>query len=324
MDFVAIDFETANEKRDSACAIGLVVVEQDSVARRFYSTVRPHAMRFCPWNVRIHGITEEDVKDSPTLNELWPLIWEIVEGRLVVAHNASFDVSVLRHSLRANQVDIPDIQYLCTWKLSSAAWPTLSSHSLGFLAAHFGIELDHHQAESDAGAAATILLKIGNELSVNSAIRLAERLGVSVGELFCDGTWTPSSAPNLGFQDGVPEITLPEGYDITKHPFYGKVVVFTGALEHLTRSQATAVVNLFGGEQKDGVTKKTDFLVAGVQDLQKLATGEVESSKLKKAKELRADGHRIRIITDSEFEHLIFDVSATEEFAMNAVEKVNR
>jgi DNA polymerase III subunit epsilon len=98
MDFVAIDFETANEKRSSACAIGLTTVREGQIVDSFSRLIRPPELRFSFWNSKVHGLTENDVKDSPTFDELWPELLPLLENQIVVAHNASFDISVLRHS----------------------------------------------------------------------------------------------------------------------------------------------------------------------------------------------------------------------------------
>ncbi len=193
MNFVAIDFETANEQRDSACAVGLALVEGGRVVQTVYHLIRPPSLYFSPWNVGVHGITAKDVRNAPTLAALWPAMRRLIEGRLVVAHNASFDVSVLRHSLCAHGLATPDIEVLCSLRLSRKAWPHLASHSLGFLAACCEIELDHHHAESDAVAASELLLRMGQERTIHCPLQLAEALGVAVGRLFPDGKWLASS-----------------------------------------------------------------------------------------------------------------------------------
>ena len=90
MNFVAIDFETANEKRDSACSVGLVKVKNGEIEDVFHQLIKPADMRFSRWNTRVHGITKADVEDAPSFQETVPKILEMTENELVVAHNASF------------------------------------------------------------------------------------------------------------------------------------------------------------------------------------------------------------------------------------------
>lgn len=312
MKFVALDFETANEQRDSACAVGIAIVEDGRVVQTRYHLIRPRELRFSPWNVRIHGITPEHVKDAPTLTELWPAIAPVLEHQVVVAHNAPFDISVLRHSLYANALPIPELQYLCSARLARMAWPELTSHSLHFLAACHNIELDHHNAESDAKAASAIVLTIAHERAANCLSDLADCLGVTVGEVFPDGTWMPSSAPSFCRGAQTLELTIPDNYNIRSHPLYRKNVVFTGTLQFFTRSQAFQIVKLFGGTPRTAISKKIDMLVTGVQDIKALATGRTESSKLRQAREMRMNGCPIEIITDHEFQQCVFQVTGDD------------
>ena len=305
-DFVAIDFETANEKRDSACAIGIALVVDGTLVETKASLIRPHEMRFAAWNVKIHGIEEEDVEDAPTLSDIWPGVLEILDGRLVVAHNASFDISVLRHSLHANGLPFPRVDYLCSYRLSQAAWPNLLSYNLAFLAANYGIELDHHNAESDAKAAAKLVLKAGEGCDTGCPLEIASNFEVSLGELYPNGDWIPSSSLRHRGSREAFEFELPEGLDISSHPINGKSVVMTGKLDFCSRDDAFNVIELLGGMPKTSVSKKTDILITGTQDLRCLAKGHTESSKLRKAKELKENGEAIELITSKDFYEMLF------------------
>lgn len=71
MKCVAIDFETANAKRSSVCAVGIALVEGKEIVQRSSWLVRPPELDFDPYNIYIHGITEDDVRDKPEFNQLW-------------------------------------------------------------------------------------------------------------------------------------------------------------------------------------------------------------------------------------------------------------
>lgn len=247
-----------------------------------------------------------DVDGAPNIQDVWPSVANLLEGRVVVAHNASFDMSVLRHSLHTAEIRVPRLSYLCTLNLSRQAWPQLASHSLGFLAETHRLPLKHHHAGSDCLAAAELLLLAARTHSTNCVHELSDSLGITIGEIYSDEDWIPSSAPGLRRGIDAIEVTLPDDYDVTKHPFHDRDVVFTGTLTNFRRDDAHRVVELFGGRPKTGVSKKTDFLVAGVQDLRHLASGTNQSSKLRKARELRDKGNDVRIITDADFTELVF------------------
>lgn len=315
MNFVALDFETANESRDSACAIGVTQVRDGMACEPVYHLIRPADLRFSHWNTRVHGITADDVADAPTMGELWPVLSHLIENQLVVAHNASFDMSVLRHSLHTASICVPRLSYLCSLNLARQAWPQLASHSLGFLAEIHGLALDHHHAGSDSRVAAELLLLAAQTNRINCPRALSESFNVSIGEIYSDDDWIPSSAPGLRRDIEAIEVTLPDGYDVSDHPFHNMNIVFTGTLTMFRRDEAHRVVELFGGRPKTSVSKKTNFLVAGVQDLRQLAAGTNESSKLRKARELRDKGIDVRIITDTDFTELVFSPTNTVQEA---------
>jgi len=314
MNFVAIDFETANESRDSACAIGLTEVRDGVILEPVYHLIRPPELRFTHWTTRCHGLTSKDVIDAPSLGELWPELSPLIENRFLVAHNAAFDLSVLRHSLHSALIPAPSVSYLCSLQLARMAWPQLASHSLSFLATVHGVDLQHHHAGSDSRAAAEILLRIKEATDADSLLSLSEAFGVSIGEVYSNHDWAPSSSPGLGRDNRAIEVTLPAGYDVSGHPFNDKTIVFTGALTMFSRNEAHRVVELFGGTPSNSVSKRTNYLVAGAQDLSRLAAGTAESTKLRKARELREQGAEIQIIADTDFMELVFAPSnATRE-----------
>jgi DNA polymerase-3 subunit epsilon len=311
MNFVALDFETANECRDSACAVGLTTVSDGKIAASTYHLLRPPELRFSPWNTKIHGLGVADVVDSPTFGELWPSIRHLVEGNLIIAHNASFDTSVLRHSLSAAGIEVPRTSYLCSLSIARRAWPDLATHSLGFLASTFGLELDHHNAASDATASATLVLRAATELGHNCPFKLAEALGIYVGEIFSHDQWMSCSSPRTPRDSQTLEVVLPDGYDISQHPFYRKNIEFTGRLDLFGRSDAERVVSLFGGNSNNSVSKKTHYLVIGVLDVRTLAAGQTESGKIQKVRALKEKGFEIRIISEADFAELIFSPVVT-------------
>lgn len=162
MNFTAIDFETANYNRDSACQIGLVVVRDNRVTDRFSSLINPETDHFVARFTReIHGISARDVRDSPNFGQLWPeLIPYIEQAPLLVAHNAPFDMGVLRSCLEKFGIHarLPDAY--CTLKQARDLLPGMANYKLDTLSRKFGVELQHHEALSDANAAAVIAIEL--------------------------------------------------------------------------------------------------------------------------------------------------------------------
>lgn len=167
MDFAAIDFETADNGSDSACAIGVVTVRGGRVVEKRVHLIRPPRPYFM--FTYIHGITWDDVKNKPTFGELWPTIEPLIKGvKFLAAHNASFDSRVLRACCQAARLPMPAQPFLCTVALSRRAWG-IRPTKLSDVCAALKIDLNHHEALSDASACAEIVLRAqaaGAELAI--------------------------------------------------------------------------------------------------------------------------------------------------------------
>jgi DNA polymerase-3 subunit epsilon len=151
MNFVTIDFETAKHSRESACAVGLVKYQDGKAIDSFYSLIRPPILYIRPDFTEIHGLTVEDVKDAPGFTDIWESnIKPFIGGFPLAAHNASFDMGVLRAVLEWYDLPIPRLKYFCTLALSRRTWPELESHALPALAENFGIVYNAHNALDDA------------------------------------------------------------------------------------------------------------------------------------------------------------------------------
>ena len=160
LDFVAIDFETANYKSTSACAVGLAVVSGGEVAETFTALIKPEPFWFVPDFIDIHNIRPGDVENSPDFASLWPEIKKRIKGLSLLAHNAPFDRGVLKACLRFYGIKFPQPEFICTVRLAREAHPDFPNHKLNTVCREMGIELEHHKAESDALACAKIALEI--------------------------------------------------------------------------------------------------------------------------------------------------------------------
>jgi len=156
MNFLAIDFETANYFGDSACAVGLVRVENEIITRREYYLIKPRTSWF--HFTYIHGIDKETVKNEGHFNVTWKKVQPMLDGiDFFAAHNAGFDRGVLEACCRSFNVPMPEIPFKCTVELSRKLWKIFPT-KLNLVCEHFGIPLDHHYALSDAEACAAIMI----------------------------------------------------------------------------------------------------------------------------------------------------------------------
>jgi DNA polymerase-3 subunit epsilon len=170
--FVAIDFETASDARDSACAVGLVRVEHGRPVRETYRLIRPPTPQFR--FTYIHGIRWSDVAREPDFATVWQDVQPFVAGApLFAAHNAAFDRSVLNACCTRYGLPAPEARFECTLRLARRTWD-LPRFDLATVCRALQIDLDHHHALSDARACASVLLAARSRVS-NGAAPKGER-----------------------------------------------------------------------------------------------------------------------------------------------------
>lgn len=300
MNFVAIDFETANEKRNSPCSIGIVVVKNGEVTERIHHLIKPKEMRFMPINIGIHGIRPSMVKDESEFNEVWDKIKHHFDGNLVIAHNAAFDISVLRNTLELYNIEAPSFDYMCTMKLSRNFYKQLDNAKLNTVNNFLGYEFNHHDALADALACSNILLKISDELEIKDINEISKLIGVTVGKVDKYG-YSPSSTKGRVLRtSGKLFLRENKSESYNMGAFRDEVVVFTGGLGSMTRDEAIMLVRKLGGSVGSSVTKKTTCLVTNAKDIEGLLREEM-SNKLKKAVDLRGKGQEITFLNEDEF-----------------------
>lgn len=185
MNFVALDFETANYKRSSACSVAVVEVKNGQIHDSFYALIRPPELKFDPINVQIHGITARDVRDKPTFAQLWDELRPCLENKIVVAHNASFDMGVLKSVLAEYRLPTPLFHHFCTVSIARKVWPHLENHKLGTLGSYFKIEFQHHNALDDARTCAQIALLAGEKMRAENFAALAKKLALPAKKFQC-------------------------------------------------------------------------------------------------------------------------------------------
>ncbi len=253
MDFTAIDFETANGFRGSPCAVGLSKVRGGVVVEEASWLMRPpeNHDRFDYHNVRIHGIRPEDVAGLPRFGELFPEIGAFIGGDVLAAHNAAFDLGVIRSGLEVSGLPGPAYDYVCTVMLSRRCY-SLVSNSLPYAAEEAGVPLvNHHDAAEDARACAGILIDIARAQRRRQHRRTLPVPGPGAARTSRPSIpratacprprsppwrrWPAATEPRRcgAFQSGWPEEganPVPNADAEPGHPLFGQTVVFTGEL----------------------------------------------------------------------------------------------
>ena len=184
MNFISIDFETAKKSMESACSIGLVKYINGKAEDTFYSLIRPPSLYIRPDFTNIHGLTVDDVKDAPKFDSIWERsVKPFIDDFPLAAHNASFDMNVLKATLEWYDLEIPALPYFCTCNLSRRTWLGLKSYSLPVLAARFKIIYNAHNALEDAMACGNLVLMAAEKFKSKNVKSLLAATGLRMNTL---------------------------------------------------------------------------------------------------------------------------------------------
>jgi DNA polymerase III subunit epsilon len=323
LDFTAIDFETANGFRGSPCAVGLTKVRGGAIVEEASWLMRPpeNYDTFDYHNVRIHGIRAEHVAARPRFGELFPEIGAFIGDDILAAHNAAFDLGVIRSGLEVSGLPGPAYEYVCTVMLSRRCY-SLVSNSLPFAAEEAGVPLvNHHDAAEDARACAGILIDIAARNRANSIAELYLSLGLAIPrqqafhparDELSKATLTALAAVGQTraaqpFRSGWPEEgenPAPSPDAEPGNPLYGQTVVFTGQLG-IPRPEAKIRSAEMGARPESRVTARTSVLVVGDGfDARDLRSGRL-TGKAKRVLELHERGQPIEVLSEGEFLQMI-------------------
>lgn len=185
MDFTAIDFETANSHPSSACAVGLAKVRDGKVVDRVEWLIRPPESHgsFLPFNIKIHGITPEMVAAERVWGDQLDDLRSYIDDDIAVAHNASFDMGVIRAACAETVTPTPRLRYMCSVQVSRKTYD-IPSHRLPLAAAAAGFgEFAHHNALADAEACAAIIVDAARRAEVSDMAQLSKKVGVRIHQL---------------------------------------------------------------------------------------------------------------------------------------------
>lgn len=273
----------------------------------------PQPFAFNYFNTLINGFSENHLRDKPRFCDCWDEIQPYLENQTIVAHNAAFDISVLLNTLDFYEIPYPRSKYLCSYKASRVVFSNLMNYSLDTIANSIGISFNHHDALEDAEATAKILIHMISATSCTCVDDFCKHIDLRLG------TISNSNYSSCQHIKGEPvrltkSRTVPLSKRITavvnefdnSNEFYSKTVVFTGALDGLSRAHAYQIIANLGGQLAERITRKTDFLILGQQDY-RLLNGHTLSSKTRKAIEYANAGTGIQIIPEADFYKMIGD-----------------
>lgn len=321
-----IDFETANHQPGSACQLGIVILEPWKVVSEHQWLIRPQRLFFSPRCVEVHGITPRDVMDAPTWERIWGEVQQLLEGTIVIAHNAGFDARVLHSTCNCYDIAMAPLDMQCTRLIAKKSWPSLRSHALARLAEHLGIQFRHHDALEDARAAATILMAAARLAHAEDLDALEDALGVARGRIWSDRIRLPRSIrrnrldrvaepepryePRHFRHDGAPTISasLRQSRRCAdeilacvggERPLAGKHVLLVHSLLGMDREDAVGFLEQLGAVVQQRVNLQTHYIIQGSSASSDVDAPmlPIDTSTSEDLSRRQSDGQPIRILT---------------------------
>lgn len=191
LNFVAIDLETATRERFSICEIGIAIVEDSKITDSRSWLVQPPYNQYDYFNIMIHGITPQETEDCPTFPEVWREVALYLNNKVVVAHNASFDMYALKDAFKVWHIDYPTIDYYCSYRVAQKVVPNFDNYSLPCICRELNIDFGkHHRAEGDAIGCANVFIECIDRANISSLEELQNLYMFECGK-FKDAEFSP-------------------------------------------------------------------------------------------------------------------------------------
>lgn len=293
-DYIVFDIETTglDSSYDEVIEIGAIKVHNNKIVSKFNSLVKPKN-EIDEYITELTGITNEMVKDAPTIEEILPEFMNYVGNDILIGHNVNFDINFIYDNLYRNKFDVLTNDFIDTMRISRKLLPELPHHRLIDLANYFEIDAtNNHRSLKDC----EITMNVYEQLK-NIALQKYEN-----AEEFKNSFKKHKNGISLRAKDIVSNNTE---FDVD-NLFYDKYVAITGTLEKMLRKEAMQIIVDLGGHCEDNVTKKTNYLILGNNDYNPILRGK-KSSKLIKAETLKLEGKDIEIISENVFYDIIDD-----------------
>lgn len=284
-DFTAVDIETTGLMIDfcEIIEIAAVKVRNNEIVDTFETLIKPQEP-IPDYIEQLTGISNELVKNAPNCSEAIRNFFDFIQNDLLIGHNFSFDMSFLKFYARKENLEIEN-SFTDTYRLFRKLHPELPHHRLQEMTAFYDVKnTKAHRALSDTLSTLTCYQKLKEE-----ALNKYE-----TEENFI-----------LQFKKKRHEIDIksitPDAQDLDEtNPLFDKEVVFTGTLTGMDRADAMQHVVNIGGRVAKSITKKTNFLVIGASDIEKIQKNG-PTSKMKKAEDMQSKGFDISVMSESTF-----------------------
>ncbi|MGD9605337.1 MAG: exonuclease domain-containing protein [Bacilli bacterium] len=281
MDYIAFDFETANQYPTSACSIGLVGVTNNKIDFAVSYLINPEES-FSDFNINIHHITEAMVANAECFPAVWEKIRPYFTNTIVFAHNVAFDIGVLKALIEKYNLEKPQIKFGCTWKIAAKLWKDeLKNHRLNTLSAYLEVEHQHHDALSDAKVCVEIIKRGQKMTSSSDVYELYDALGIRFGRYDAEQ-----------FLPTIYKYTRKKPQKIIKNNLLNdKIICVLGKPKSLTKAQLTDLLQNQGVFIEKNINRSLDYV---------LVLGNCPKAKLMVAAMLASQGATLKFINEDE------------------------
>lgn len=285
-DYVVVDLETTGLDTDwcEIIEISALKVRNDEIVDTFDCLVKPEN-EIDDFITELTGITNEMLQSASNIETVLPAFLDFVGDEILLGHNVNFDINfIYDNKIKLNDTPFKN-DFIDTMRIARRILPELKHHRLLDVAKHFSIVPNtQHRALADCRTAFSCYLCLKKAIIESGA----------------ESTWNQSNRSAVKARD----ITADTSVFDEEHPLYGKLCVFTGKLEKMTRAEAMQIVANVGGINADNVTKSTNYLILGNNDF----CGTIKdgkSSKQKKAEKYALAGNDIQVISENVFYDMI-------------------
>lgn len=295
MNFVSIDFETANSHRTSACSLGITVVENGVIVEKKQWLIKPPRNYFNDKNIAVHGITPEMTINELEFNELWPEIKPYLHNKLLVAYNGnSMDFNILKKTLIHYEIDYDESNYkeVDVLRLVKHLFSHVKDYKLTTISSILGLKiesLNHHNSLYDSLLLAEVILKLKEHFNLTNELEIdwdfnknKSEPKIAKSKINIDLSTLEERKVSADYR--VKNIDI----DDKTHLFYDKKVVITGTFDkYPIRDEIAKLLHSVGADVNSSISKKTDFVIVGKN---------AGPKKLEKIQDLN-----INIISEEEF-----------------------
>lgn len=283
-DYTVIDLETTglDPKWDRIIELSAIRVRGGQAVDEYSTLVNPEC-EIDEFITELTGITNEAVADAPKIADILPSFRSFVGTDIIVGHNVNFDINFVYDYSEEFGYPTFSNDFLDTLRISRRVLPDLPHHRLADVAEALNVKPDGaHRGLADCRTTLGVFTSLQAEV---------EAKGIDLRTTYYKGLHAS-------------DIVAADGKQVPDHLLFGKVCVFTGTLENMTRREAMQAVADIGGICADGVTAKTNFLILGNLDYsQNIKNG--KSAKLKKAEAMIIKGKDLQILSESVFYDLL-------------------